>query len=374
VPPALKLVSRGTDSSPTEQRSRWPLAFGLVLVAAALLATVAGADRTRRAVPARQIAQQALERALELGHGNAGVRLALTDLRRRLGRQPLDSRARVAYAGLLLGLSQRVEDTRAAAFHAALAADLAPVTVPVVRASTMILVRAGETDDALARVREMFLYDPRAAAETLLSRFPSAAVERGLAETPEAWLAWIDRLRVAGRNDEADAWLARAIRRWPRHAPTLERAAAMLIRQQSWQDLIELFDPVHEVPTGPNAARILAYRARARARSGDADAARDDVEAALRLNGADPGVQISAGDAYEAMGEHDLARQVWNRARYTLSADSPALTRVLLRLARLEDRHGRPTAALRLWRAILEREPEHPEARRRIAELTGTRR
>jgi len=44
---------------------------------------------------------------------------------------------------------------------------------------------------------------------------------------------------------------------------------------------------------------------------------------------------------------------------------------LLTRLARLEDEHGRASAALRLWQAILELDPSHPEATRRVRALGG---
>jgi hypothetical protein len=40
-------------------------------------------------------------------------------------------------------------------------------------------------------------------------------------------------------------------------------------------------------------------------------------------------------------------------------------------MARYEDDHGKPAAALRAWKAVLEEDPEHPEAQRRIADLGG---
>jgi tetratricopeptide (TPR) repeat protein len=371
MPPRLKLVSDRERG----HVARWPLALGLLIAASAVLATLSGADRTRRAAPVRQIAQETLDRALERGSGDANVRRALLELRRRLGRQPLDTRTRVAYSGLLLGLSRSVADTRAAVFHAELAADLSPVTAPVVQASTLILARAGEWEDALRRVREMFLYDAGAAADLLLTLepwLPGAAVEAGLAEAPEAWLAWVHRLRREGRADAADSWLEGVIRRWPEHPAALEQSAAKLVREQRWQELADLLPDHREIPEEPGTARIFAYRARARAWRGDLAGARGDVELALRLDGDEAGVQIVAGDAYASMGDFEQARELWHRARFTLPPSSEETRRgVLLRLARLEDRHGRPATALRLWRSLLELDPAHGEAQRRVEELTG---
>ena len=47
---------------------------------------------------------------------------------------------------------------------------------------------------------------------------------------------------------------------------------------------------------------------------------------------------------------------------------------LLSRLARLEDEYGRPAAALRHWKALLELDPDHVEARRRVDDLTGFQR
>jgi tetratricopeptide (TPR) repeat protein len=72
------------------------------------------------------------------------------------------------------------------------------------------------------------------------------------------------------------------------------------------------------------------------------------------------------------MGDVTRARKEWNRALHDLDPGQVSARRpLLLRLARLEDLHGRPGAALRLWQAVLEIDPDHAEARRRIDDLSG---
>ncbi len=356
--------------------SRWAWALGATLLAAAGLATLRDADRARRPVTPSALASEALDRSLKRGSGDPSVRQALVDLRRRLGQHPLDTATRVAYASLLLGLSRSVEETHAAAFHADLAAELSPVTVPVVRASAVILARTGDTERSTRRIRRMFEYDAESAADllvTLAAGLQPAEIESSIADTPEAWIAWLTRLHRDDRGVEAYAWLARAFERWPNHPETLERVAAKSVRRGEWEALSDLFAVEREIPERSSTARLIAFRALARAREGNHEAARTDSALALRLGEGDPRVRISAGDAHAAMGQFDQARRLWNHAHFSLQREGATAThkRVLLRLAHLEDDHGSPAAALRLWRSILELDPEHREARQRVEDLTG---
>ena len=115
------------DDSPARRRRAATAGLTVSVLVAAALATLLGADRARRSMDPRKIAEGALQASLEHGNDAPVVREVLVDLRRSLGRRPLDSGTRVAYAGLLLGLSSSVEQTRAAAFHARRASELAPV-------------------------------------------------------------------------------------------------------------------------------------------------------------------------------------------------------------------------------------------------------
>ncbi len=368
----LKLVER--DGRGT-RGSRPAFLVGTGLLVAALLATAFGAGAARDPVDSLDLAQQALVHALERGNEDPGVRETLLELRESLRRRPLDSGTRVIYAGLLLSLCRRLDDTRAPAFHADLAARLSPVTVPIVVRAALVLARSREADRAVALTREMFEYDPDSAA-SLLSRlenvlFPEQ-VEAAVAPTAEATLVWSRRLRELGRIEAADAWLLRGHSRWPDHLPTLQAVASAPLRRGDWDELERLLPPDRVFPDEPAAAPLLAYRARLAAERGDAEAAARDADRALALARSNHHVLVAAGDALEAAGDHDRARSVWNRALFELGDErAPMRRNVLLRLARLEDRYGRPATALRLWRSVLDVDPAHGEARRRVDELSG---
>jgi tetratricopeptide (TPR) repeat protein len=376
VPSRLTVVNdSGGAGGASPQRVVAPLVTAATLGAAVVAAVVSGAYEYRAERPAREIAAEALRSALERGSADEQVRLAATELRRRIERRPLDARTRVAYAGLLHGLSRGLDDTAAAAFHARRAAELAPVTVPVVRAATVVLARSLRWREAAGYTREMFRYDPRAAARllaTLEPFLPPDAFDATLAGAPGAWLAWIDRLRLDGREAEAHRRLEDALRRWPDEGPFVERAAAAALRDGDEARLEELFATPRDIPETPANARVLAYRGHAQALAGEPTAARADLERALALDGGDPRLLIVAGDAYLALGEEERAASLWGRARFTTEPGSRAVRlRAMVRLARLEDRRGRAGNALRLWRAIESADPQNGEARRRVRELTG---
>jgi hypothetical protein len=144
-----------------------PAVLGLFVVGAALGATWLGADEARRTIEVRELAEDALQTALQRGSADRDVRDALVDLRRTLGWRPLESKTRVIYASLVLGLATRLDDMRLAEFHAGRASELSPVTVSIVRASALVLANTGDPDRALRLVRRMFGYDAPRAAKTL---------------------------------------------------------------------------------------------------------------------------------------------------------------------------------------------------------------
>ena len=141
--PKLKLVTQRTRDDGTALAGRGT-ALGLagLLAAAGLLATVLDVNPARRPLPAVRLAGIALEEALARGNTDEAVLSRLIELRRSLGRRPLDSRTRAVYAGLLLDLCRRLDDARAASFHASRAAALAPVSVGIVAASARVLARS----------------------------------------------------------------------------------------------------------------------------------------------------------------------------------------------------------------------------------------
>jgi tetratricopeptide (TPR) repeat protein len=343
---------------------------GYLLVTGAA-ATLLGADRAREPLVARERASVALERALEQGNDAPEVTAALVELRTTLSRRPLDSKTRIAYAGLLLGLSRQLRDADVAAFHARRAADLAPATLSVVRPAIAILAHTGRVEDAVALVRSIFAFEPdRAAASLAEIEAHLSALDQALPEEPDAWFAWQELLRSRGRAEESAAWLVRIHERWPEHLRTTERLLADASYRHDWARVAELLPP-EPLPDGPLVARILLHRARLHAERGDAELARSDHARALGLDRSST-VLDQAGEISLVLGDHDAARRHWNRALFVVGSGQPALRGLLLaKLARLEDAHGRPAAALRLWRDVLEIDPAHAEARRRADELSG---
>ncbi len=345
------------------------------LVAAALLATALGADAARRASDARGRADGALRLALERGNDDPTVRRELDDLRRPLGRRPLDSRTRVAYAAALSGLATTTRDLEAAAFHARTAASLAPVTVPVVRGAVLVLARSGSIEPALERLQGMFTYDAPAAARLLLeieALVPPGRVSEVVVASPTALLAWSRVLDQAGRRNESDAVLDNARSSWPADLDLLVEAAARAYRTSDLPRLGKLLGPELALPRDRRAGILHTYRALVAARAGDAGAARSDVERALDLDPDNAWLRILAGDALDAAGALDDAVALWTAVRFT-APDTPVATRVaaLRRLARVDERRARAGSALRQWREVLALAPGDPEAARRVAALTG---
>ena len=259
------------------------------------------------------------------------------------------------------------------------------MTAPVIRAAATVLARCGEKDQALDLVRAMFGYEPSSAARLLTSLGPflplealsRGAEEAGVPSEPSAWLAWSHELRRQGRKDESDAWLEEAYRRWPDHLSILRSLAARALGRQDWEQLGRILPPEGDLPEEPSAAALFAYRARLNAERGRAEEARDDAEKAASLGSQGIWIMTLVGDALLASRDPEAARHAWNRALFALpGGDDHRSTRVglLVRLARLEDAHGRPADALRAWRAVLEENPQHRESRRRVDDLTGFRR
>ncbi len=374
----LKLIATGPlpDLAAGGARSL-ALVLGLGILACALAATGLGADQARREIDIREPAEQALRTALARGSEDVEVRDTLVALRRTLGWRPLESRTRVVYASLLLGLSTRLEEMQLAGFHARRAAELAPVTVSVVRAAALVLAHTGALETALALVRQMFGYDPARAAETLAqidSSVLGVPLEQAIPDAADAWLAWSDRLRAGGRSDAAEAWLERTHNRWPAHVPASIQIGARAFLRGDWPALETLLPPDRELPATREAAPLHVWRAHLRRRLGDARGALADAERAVALGGT-PGVRRSAGDLFLDFGDLDRARREWSRALHEAAPGAVAERQALLaRLARLEDRHGQPAKALRYWEELLRIDPADSEARRRADDLSGFRR
>lgn len=349
---------------------------GLVVVVGVLVSVVISGVRLREQPDARDRTREILELSLKVGNRDPLVQGQLKSLRRDVGKKPLDAMTRVMYAGTLLGLGRSTDDTRAAAFHAATAASIAPVTVPVVRRAALVLGRCGETDKAAVLVRKMFMYDPSAAADLLAVleyQGGRSGLEGALPDDADAWLAWSRKLRELGRTESADLRLERAVERWPEHIPVIQAMAAMALGRRDWAKLSMLFPDDRAIPNETRSALLFAFRARLHARQGDREAAVHDVETAMDLSDSSVAVLIHAGDAMLDLGDIDIARNYWRRALYRCLPGNGEGDRLalLIRLARLEDKHGQPATALRLWRELLALDPGNGEAQRRIDAITN---
>jgi hypothetical protein len=378
-PSDLKLVrpSSRPPASPLRRERASAVALGSLALVTGLIGSLLGADRARE--PSRPVdtAREALFRVLDHGPNDPGVLELLRSLRVQIGQRPLDARTRALYSALLLEMSMGPQDGPAAAFHAARAAALAPVTVPVVRASALVLARSGRPEEVVRLVADMFGYDAGSAAgllSTLETFLDPERISQAIPADPVAWLAWSRELADGGRTGAADDWLSAAYREWPVHPGVRQRYAARAVRQRDWVTLSRVLPAGEELPDGDETALLLAYRARARAESGDGAGARADAESAVARSGDSPTVLLHAGDALLASGEPGGARRLWSRALFAIPPRGGVGTervRLLVRVARYEDDHGTPAAALRAWRTVLEEEPEHPEAQRRVADLGG---
>ena len=349
-------------------------AIGVGLVVFAALATARGADRARSPLDARQHVQDTATLALTEGNRSPQVLQNLVRLRSELGQRPLDSKSRVQYAALLLSMTRKLSDTRAAAFHAGLAAELAPVTVPVLELAARILARSGDDARALTHAREMFEFDPEAAATLLLTLEDNLVqgVSAGLADSPAAWRAWADALSDAGRREESTSFLRQAAERWPDDLDLRLALARLATRAGDWGEL-ERWVGDDRLPVEGRGPELLAFRARLHAERDIPDAAERDLANALAAARNSPSVLLLAGDVQQRLGSIERARQSWNQALFRLKPERKS-TRVALfvRLADLEETAGRASVALRHWRAVLELDPSHVRAQRRVSELTGS--
>ena len=369
--PELKLVK-----GPQERR-RTPAAawLGAAVLGAAVLATARGADASRRPVDVASLAESSLARTLAT-KDPAPAREALERLRRHLARTPLDSASRTIAASLMVETADTDAERAAAAEQAQAATRLVATDEWIAHGAARVLARCGRHEAALKEVERMFAYAPDEAAATLADVEPfvaSARLEDGLPPTAAAWLSWSTRLRMTGREKEADERLANLLARWPNDLASLAEAASVAAAHDRTQDLVRLIPPSRTLPDTPGAARLFAFRARSKAETGDPAGAATDALHAAELAPGDPWVPVLAGDALASI-DPELARDFWNRALYRFLADETTREGarwVRARLARLDERQGRAGDALRGWREILAEHPDDDEAQRRIQDLTG---
>jgi len=370
----LKLVPRPTGRN--QRRRNVVLAAGLVTLLNLGVATWLGAGPYRNKLEIAGLANEALAFSLEEGADSPKVSERLRQIRAELARTPLDAGTRAVYSSLLLGVSRSVAETEAAAFHAARAAELAPVTVPVQRQAIQVLARCGELDHALQLTRETFLFDPETGASILEQLLPICGRDRateGIPDTAAAWLAWSRRLEQVGRKDEALARVRLAWERWPADPGVVLFLAARAFARGDLDDLQALFPDDIALPENPNHAMVFSFQAVAKAAAGDRAGVEESIATALTLLPENPSVLRTAGDAWKLLGEPDQASGLWKRALFHTRGDGTPHARreILIRLARLEDERGQVMEALNYWRKLLETTPDHWEARRRVDDITG---
>lgn len=345
----------------------------------ALAATLLGADRGRRPLDVEGLARETALLALEEGNDSPAVRTRLQELRRALGRTPVDAGRRAVYASLLLSVSRSLDDTRAASFHAARAAEIAPVTVPVIRQSALVLARCGRVEEALDIARNTFLFDPRTGVRILESLLPLLGKEMastGVPDDPDAWLAWSRSLEAQGAREEALARMEEAARRWPGRPWIMQFLAARALASGDTDRLQAVFAEEPVIPEEPEFALLYGFRAVSHAVNGNRDEMTRDVETALQLLGRNPSVLRTCGDAWNRLGDSDKAADLWRRGLFQPTGSYPDSIRIelLIRLAGYEEDRMHFRIALDYWRQILTLKPDHDKAGQRVDELTGYRR
>lgn len=369
----LKLVR---DAVPRRTSGRGATVLAATALACGLLATVLGADRARSAIDPRLEARRIADRALGEGFRAPAVLDSIRAVRADLGRSPLSVLRRVVYADLLLALARTPDDAPAAAFHAGLAAELAPVTVPVVWRSVVLLTRCGETEAALDHVSHMFSYDERAAAELLLEIVPLVGPDRAAGAVPPdpvAHVAWAAHLRTTGHRDRATAVLRDALARWPDSLAVVRASADRAFETGDVAALRGILGDL-DLPVRRDTAVLHAYRCGVAASRGDRTVAQAAIDSARGSGWNDPEAERAIGDCLLALGDPAGARDTWRAALYRLEQPAAMLRASLWsRIADLDEREGRASDALRGWRRVLELDPDHARARTRIRALGGGR-
>jgi tetratricopeptide (TPR) repeat protein len=367
--PALKLV---TDGGGEARVPPWAAASGAAVLVAAAVAIGAGALGARAPFDPRSIAEEAVARAW--GERDPGaVAEAMRSLDLRLRRFPRDAATRTIRASLLLDTSDgpAARDEALGEVRRAIADD--PQAIGVRRAAARIEVGCGLWDVALADLRRIFVLEPGAGAAALSDvepLLPDGRLDQAIPDDPAAWRAWSVRLRERGRDAEADARLAAALVRWPDDLVSRTIAASVAAGRSDPAALARLVPPGLAVPESRENALLIAFRARTRAGAGDLAGARGDARRAVALADGDPWVAVAAGDAME-QSDPALSRDWWTRSLFALG-DQPARVWVLARLARLDERDGHASDAVRRWREVLALRPGEGEAARRLAALGAT--
>jgi len=240
-------------------------------------------------------------------------------------------------------------------------------------AAARIEARSGRSAEALAEVRAIFAFDAVEASSALsdVEPFvPGGRVEDAIPDDATAWLAWSRRLRALGREREADERLDASLRRWPDDLSIRAAAAEIAAGRGRLADLARLVPPGLAIPEDAGHAALIAYRARSREDSGDPAGARRDALLAAALSDDAPWILALSGEAIVGT-DAALARDLWTRARFALESGREADARFWIdaRLARLDEREGKASDALRRWREVLALRPDDAEAKARVADL-----
>jgi len=146
-----------------------------------------------------------------------------------------------------------------------------------------------------------------------------------------------------------------------------EREALLLSARVAWrgggwsnaEEALDIYGRLYG-----NDDSLVLERQLFRAARGDVDAARPLLQARIAQGGPESGV------ALEALGAGLLHRLRWNDAAALLASwleREPGNTAALLLLGKLHDQRDEPTEAMQTYRQILEADPEHDEARLRLA-------
>ena len=368
--PRLKLVeetARARGRGPARPRVAGDL---LVLVAlAAGWPHLRGADRARQPVDASATARSAVEQALERGsQARGGARSALIEFRRELSREP----AGHPHPGGLRRPAARPEPLRSRTRGPPPSTPdrgrrLSPVTVPVVRWRPLVL--------ALSRAKRIGRLPPARAGDVRLrsasrgglarrtwSRFlyASRRSRRPRRSAPGPWLEWCRQFALPDRTRDADVNGSGG----PTSAGPITSAS---LQPDVRHRAVRRGEPRspgppcfrHRARSGRTRPRRppLACRARPAALSHEPQAAPlRDLDRALELDGGSPVVRILAGEVHRALGAHDERPKRSGTGRCSPAPRPPGrLDRLLVRLARLEQEHGEPAAALRhgarCWRS-----------------------
>lgn len=164
----------------------------------------------------------------------------------------------------------------------------------------------------------------------------------GTARSPERIAAlWIDVAHIYStkldNNGAAIATLKRALESVPNHVATNRLLAEMYITERQWDEARKLYERVAELATNPEVVREvkLALAALYDEHLGDADGARESVQAILETDATNPEALARMVEIQQRSGELKQARAT-ARQLVELATGTETHAESLLRLARLD--------------------------------------